>query len=274
MTTEIRLVLDLDNYLVDGTTRNPLGAFYKTRGIIIDVPELSRHCVHPGACGFIQLALADRDIKLIFFSAGREERNIHLVAEIVKRSLPERLDFDKAMERIAIRSAEDMIDGKKQLRGVIPGSDDLSNVIFVDDSLENSAPGEEMCFLAVPPVNEDYYLLADDTCFSEEEIHLDTNAICFATGIIWRAIDLYRSRDKIPLHTTLSSYKNDPSQHILAHGCKLLQSVDPLYQPYRLGDYTKNLSSTPSFTLSPVRSKRSSRSSIQSEVPHETAEEC
>ncbi len=166
----IHIVLDIDQVLANPFPKlnlqtvleeNPYLKDFADKNLLINA--IFPHMIHPGVIEFIQWIFKIPNVKVSFFSAHMEARNTELVKQLLILALGK--DYDIIKDNVGVFSKKDIVickegskqfnldygELKKDLRKVL-NTDNLDNVILIDDDPSYIFSGQERNVMVVPAV--------------------------------------------------------------------------------------------------------------------------
>lgn len=168
---QIHIILDIDETLANGFDEDIysfLNKFPHLNKFIANdllINAIVPHFLHPGAIEFIQWLSEIPGVKISFFSSGDENRNTIFVQELLIRAFGNKANSIK--NKIAIYSRKHLVESieadtknqyrlfkiyhgtkKKDLSRIL-STNDLKDVILIDDNATYIAPGQERNVLLI-----------------------------------------------------------------------------------------------------------------------------
>lgn len=196
------IVFDLDEVLCIDTVGSGQAPFFKDRGLILDA--ICPHYIFPGAKELIAFLYRMDEIRVSFFSAGRDIRNEPLVHALLKSSLSKQ-EYEKIKEGVQIYSRQHTTEDtpaekedfskcfgvykqkkRKNLQSIPKNGESLEDTVLIDDDHTNILVGQIKNHLFVERTEARHFeSLRTDP---KDNVHI-VNRIYYVAGLLFAAIN-------------------------------------------------------------------------------------
>lgn len=265
-----RIVLDIDITLTNAydddeeviLRKQPYFQESIDRGLLIDA--YYPHILHHGAIEFIQWLASIQNVEIAFFSAGEELRNKAFVSALLQKVLGDQ--FEKRKESIPVYSLhhltiekvkknrsndginffQTVIDQPKKNLANVFNTDNLDNIILVDDNPSYIAANQLRNVLLTPGATmTSYTLFSDETALattSPESAILRANHLFYVAGLLATALEMHGdclANNLFKLQYTVTAHgkyklNNDlyKNHQFYMKGLAVLQKINPALEFY------------------------------------------
>lgn len=136
----LQIVLDIDDTLAKRKSELSDLNWFQQRNLVIQA--IQPHILRPGTLEFIRFLFSINNVRLSFFSAGDEKRNLLFVDELIMRACPD--NYHSVRPEISVLSCEHLSyrcagkgqffgQYKKDLRKLLRLGETLESVVLIDD---------------------------------------------------------------------------------------------------------------------------------------------
>lgn len=201
----VNVVLDIDGTLASTQAHSVAQvAFFQTHGAVFKT-LVKTYYIFPGVIELIQLLFQTPNLRVSFFSAGTEARNVPFVENLLTHALgPSK--YAEIRYQVSVLSRHDLTPSEEEAKkkhsasfGLQVGTHfkDLSKTLRAGESLENTiiveneetyiAPGQARNWLYVPTI-ETIDFIETPPPEDPSEFDLPVNRICYVAGLLFRAL--------------------------------------------------------------------------------------